>query len=157
MENSEIPALLEDLKQDDEAVRNRATQKLWQIWFVQKGEHGLEQLQRSQTLMAIGQVVAAEQLLTELIETYPDFAEAWNRRAVLYYTEAKYEKAIADCRQVVELNPYHFGAWHGLGLCLAELSRYSEASQAFRQALAIQPHALINQKLILECTAMLSP
>ncbi|AFY69375.1 Tetratricopeptide TPR_1 repeat-containing protein [Thalassoporum mexicanum PCC 7367] len=157
MYNPEIPQLLDDLKQDDEAVRDRATRRLWQIWFGQKGEHGREQLQRADTLMSFSHILAAEELLNDLIETHPDFAEAWNRRAILYYTEGKYEKAIADCQKVVELAPYHFGAWHGLGLCLAEMGEYGEASQAFRRAIAIQPHALINQRLMLECMARLTP
>jgi tetratricopeptide (TPR) repeat protein len=156
MYNPEIAKLLDDLKQDDAALRDRATQRLWQLWFGQKGEHGREKLQRADNLLAFNHVVAAEELLTELIEACPDFAEAWNRRAILYYTEAKYGKAIADCQQVVKLVPYHFGAWHGMGLCLAELGEFGEASQAFRQAMAIQPHALINQKLMLECTARLT-
>ena len=35
-------------------------------------------------------------------------------------------------------------------------SSVSDAIQAFGQALSIQPYALINQRLILECTARLS-
>jgi len=48
------------------------------------------------------------------------------------------------------------GALHGLGLCWAALGEYSAAIQAFRRAQAIQPYALANQKLILECTALMS-
>lgn len=57
---------------------------------------------------------------------------------------------------VIELNPIHFGAIHGLGLCHAALGDYSAAIAAFRRALEIQPYALENQRLILECTARLS-
>ncbi|MEA5512156.1 tetratricopeptide repeat protein [Crocosphaera sp. UHCC 0190] len=155
MKSSQIDRLLQDLKEADELARHRATGQLWQIWFEQKGELGLELLRRSQFFLEAGNQQRAEEILTETIQNYPDFAEAWNRRAVLYFTQEQYEKSKKDCEQVVQLIPYHFGAWHGLGLCLLALGEYREAIAAFRKALEIQPHALINQKLILECTALL--
>lgn len=156
MDSSAIPALLADLKDPDESVRNRATGQFWMMWFRQKGVYGLELLQRSQVLLEAGEVSEAEALLTEIIQDQPDFAEAWNRRAVLYYVQGEYHKSLADCQQVLRLNPIHFGALHGLGLCYVALEDYRTAIQAFRQALEIQPYAVINQKLLLECTAQLS-
>ena len=155
MKSSKIDQLLQDLKNTDELARQRATKELWQLWFGQKGEIGRELLRRSQLFLETGNEQKAEEILTETIKNYPDFAEAWNRRAVLYFSLEKYEKAQQDCQKVIELIPYHFGALHGLGLCLLALGNYPEAIAAFRQALEIQPHALINQKLILECTALL--
>ncbi len=156
MNEPSINSLLEDLKKPDEEVRKRATAELWRIWFYQKGSYGIELLERSQILFEVGDTKQAEALLTELIRDQPDFAEAWNRRALLYYNLGQYKKSRDDCREVIKLNPYHFGAHHGLGLCHAALGEYSAAIQAFRKALEIQPYALVNQKLLLECTARLS-
>jgi tetratricopeptide (TPR) repeat protein len=75
---------------------------------------------------------------------------------VLYYTLGQYEESRDDCEEVIKLNPVHFGALHGLGLCNAALGDYSAAIRAFQKALLIQPYALANQKLLLECTARLS-
>jgi tetratricopeptide (TPR) repeat protein len=150
-----INTLLEDLKSPTAEVRDRATQALWRIWFEQKGEAGLEMLRRAQHLLERGDFVQAETVLTQLVQEQPDFAEAWNRRAVLYFLKRQYRKAIADCQQVTTLNPIHFGAFHGLGLCHAALGEYPLAIRAFRQALEIQPYSLENQRLLLECTAKL--
>ncbi len=152
----EIKILLDALKDPDEEVRADATQALWQIWFSQKGAVGLHTLQRAQVLLESGQALEAESVLSELLEHQPDFAEAWNRRAVLYFVQQQYRRAIADCEKVLELNPIHFGALHGLGLCYAAIGDYRDAIAAFRQALEIQPYAIENQRLILECTAKLS-
>lgn len=152
MDKSLHARLLEELKHSDRAIRQRATAQMWQIWFYQKGELGLEILRRSQFFLDAGDFNRAEILLTEAINSYPDFIEAWNRRAILYYTEKKYEQSRDDCEQVVMLNPFHFGAWHGLGLCHTVLKDYPAAIQSFKKALEIQPYATINQKLILECT-----
>jgi tetratricopeptide (TPR) repeat protein len=150
-----VEDLLEDLKDPESKIRDRATRTLWEFWFWQKGITGLEQLQRSQELLDAGEIRPAEHLLTQLIDELPDFAEAWNRRAVLYYSEREYEKAIRDCEAVIRLVPFHFGALHGLGLCYAAIGNYQAAIHTFHRALEVQPHALINQKLLLECLALL--
>lgn len=155
MDKRLIQQLLADLKNPNETIGKHATNQLWRIWFEQKGSRGLEELRQAQMLFDTGDVVGAEASLSQTIQNYPDFAEAWNQRAVIYYTTQRYHQSIADCQQVVELNRVHFGAWHGLGLNYMALGEYEDAIASFHQALQIQPHALINQKLILECTMQL--
>lgn len=152
----EIETLLYDLKNPDEALRQDATAALWRHWYTQKGAHGTQLLVKSMTMLEAGNLRAAETLLTDTVEGLPDFAEAWNRRAVLYYIQARYWQSIADCEKVVDLVPYHFGALHGLGLCHVHLGNYLAAIQAFRRALDVQPFASENERMILECTAKLS-
>jgi tetratricopeptide (TPR) repeat protein len=156
MNQNLIDKLLIDLKSSDENIRERATSQLWRIWFWEKGKIPLEQIEESERLLAEGDLDAAGAILDELVADLPDFAEAWNRRAVWGFVSQKYDRAIADCEKVLKLNPVHFGALHGLGLCHAALGNYSAAIGAFRSALEIQPHAVENQRLLLECTARLS-
>ena len=156
MNQNLVDKLLLDLKNGDPNIRDRATRQLWSIWFWQKGKIPLEQIEESERLLAEGDVDAATSILDDLVDAVPDFAEAWNRRAVLKFMTQSYDRAIDDCEMVLTLNPVHFGALHGLGLCHAALGNYSAAIRAFRSALEIQPHAIENQRLILECTARLS-
>ncbi len=156
MDSLFINSLLEDLKNPDETVREQATRKIWRIWFQQKGIYGLEKIEHSQKLLDAKKITEAEAVLTELISTQPDFAEAWNRRAFLYYSIGEHQKSLLDCQKVLHLNPVHFGALHGMGLCYAAMGNYVEAIKAFRNALQIQPYSQINQKFILECTLQLN-
>ncbi|MBR8836187.1 MAG: tetratricopeptide repeat protein [Stigonema ocellatum SAG 48.90 = DSM 106950] len=156
MDSLFINFLLEDLKNPDETVREQATRKIWHIWFNQKGIYGLQKIEHSQKLLEAQKITEAEAVLIELINAQPDFAEAWNRRAFLYYAIGEHEKSLADCQMVVQLNPVHFGALHGMGLCYAAMGNYVAAIKAFRAALEIQPYSHINQKLILECTLKLN-
>jgi len=156
MNESMISALLEELRNLDETIRDRASRELWQIWFEQKGVIGLEVLRRAQTFLEIHDFEKAEDLLTTLVTQQPDFAEAWNRRAVLHYVQGNYQSAIVDCEAVLRLNPIHFGALHGLGICHMAIANYSSAIKAFQQALEIQPYSLENQRFLLECTAKIS-
>ncbi|OUL33530.1 hypothetical protein BV372_16105 [Nostoc sp. T09] len=156
MDSLSINSLLEDLKNSNAAIREQATKKIWRIWFQQKGIYGLEKIDHSQKLLDAGETTEAEKVLTQLITEQPDFAEAWNRRAFLYYSIGDYQRSLADCQMVVNLNSVHFGALHGMGLCYAALGKYREAIQAFQRALLIQPYSVVNQKLILECTFRIS-
>ena len=156
MEKDRVARLLADLKRSEATVRDRATADLWHSWFHQKGVHGAQQLIEAQSLLDTGQIGQAEALLSTVLQAQPDFAEAWNRLAVLHFTQREYWQAIADCQKVIELVPHHFGALHGLGLSHRAVGNYTAAIQAFRQALEVQPYALVNQRLILECTAELT-
>lgn len=156
MDSAYIDRLLQALKDPDETVRNQATGEFWHMWFHQKGIQGAKRLIASQTLVEAERNDEAKGILDDLIMTQPDFAEAWNRRAVLHYMLGKYPAAINDCEKTLELVPHHFGALHGLGLCYASIGDYLAAIQWFRRALDIQPFALINQRLILECIAKLN-
>jgi tetratricopeptide (TPR) repeat protein len=155
MNSVPIYSLLNDLKHDEQSIRETATRELWQLWFEQKGIVGIQMLNRSRSLMETGDRDQAERVLTQLIQSMPDFAEAWNQRAILYFLEQRYRKAISDCQQALRLNPFHFGALHGIGLSHLNLQEYRQASHAFRQVLEILPHSLDNQRLLLECMAHL--
>ncbi|MDX2228109.1 MAG: tetratricopeptide repeat protein [Leptolyngbyaceae cyanobacterium bins.349] len=156
MNESTVSSLLEDLKDADESIRDRATRDLWRLWFEQKGLVGLEILRRAQLFLELRDFDRAEELLNTLISQQPDFAEAWNRRAVLHYIQGRYWAAIADCEEAIRLNPIHFGALHGLGLCYIALGNYHAAICSFRRVLDVQPFSLENQRLILECTLKLN-
>ena len=156
MDSAYIERLLQALKDPDEAVRNQATGEFWHMWFHQKGVQGAKRLIECQTLVEAEQGEDAKAFLDELIVSLPDFAEAWNRRAVLYYMQGNYSAAVKDCEKTLELVPYHFGALHGLGLCHASIGNYLDAIHCFRRTLDIQPFSLINQRLVLECIAKLN-
>jgi tetratricopeptide (TPR) repeat protein len=82
----------------------------------------------------------AIKLLNATIDIKPDFAEAWNRRATVYYTKKDFSRALADIHEVLAREPRHFGALSGLGIILQELGDDKHALEVFRRALAIHPH-----------------
>lgn len=128
------------LRGDDPARAAQAAAALWQMWH-QSGRRdldallleGIEAIQRQQ-------LDHAEAIFTRLIETAPDFAEGWNKRATVRYMRRSYAASIADCRETLARNPHHFGALSGEGLCHLALGEYREAAGLFRRALAVHPH-----------------
>lgn len=148
--------LLRQLHSPRPDVRDLATQKLWKLWFGAAGPQAERELLSAERLIENEQLAQAESELNDIITRYPTFAEAWNRRATLHYLRREYEASLSDCHEVVRLEPFHFGAWHGIGLCLLALHRYVEAIGAFRRALEIQPFARVNRELIAACLAKLN-
>ena len=82
----------------------------------------------------------AIKLLNSIIDIRPDFLEAWNRRATLFYMKKDFGLAIADIQQVLSREPRHFGALSGLGIILQEIGDDKRALDAFRRAVAVHPH-----------------
>lgn len=120
-------------------LRERATAALWVLWYRAAGDDAERELDEAVAQMERRQLADAVQQLSKLIDERPEFAEAWNKRATAYFLMGRYAEAASDCRRTLLLNRIHFGAWHGLGLCLLKLEDYSAARNAFREALAIHP------------------
>lgn len=90
--------------------------------------------------MAAGELDAAIEHFTALIDHAPDFAEAYNARATAYYQTGDLGPSVADIAKALDLNPRHFGALSGLGMIFEEIGRPEKALEAYRAALSVNPH-----------------
>ena len=86
------------------------------------------------------QLDVALELLDALVKLRPDYTEAWNRRAAVSFPQDDYDRALHDIEQVLAREPRHFGALAGLGMIMRDLGDDKRALDAFRKALAINPH-----------------
>ena len=89
-------------------------------------------------------------LLDHIVILAPEFAEGWNKRATVHFLNKDYGKSIADIRHTLALQPRHFGALAGLGLILRDLEEHEQALEAFKAALAVNPHLESAQKMASE-------
>ena len=135
-----IPALTKRLKDHDPMTNQMAEHALWSIWFrcgsaAANGElaHGAQALNDRDFDRAFAHFGRA-------IKFCPDFAEAYNQRAIAWYMLEDYEKSEEDCRRAVALMPAHFGAWAGLGHCHAHSGQMADALACYEKALHINPH-----------------
>jgi tetratricopeptide (TPR) repeat protein len=83
----------------------------------------------------------AMKLLNAAIELQPDYAEAWNRRAYLFYLQDDYKRALGDIRRVLALEPHHFKALEGLANILQQLGEKKAALEAYESLLKVHPQA----------------
>jgi tetratricopeptide (TPR) repeat protein len=128
--------LASKLHDPEERVARMAADALWQIWFRGGNEEQNSALQRIVHLPDFLEILAG---LDDLIAEAPEFAEAYNQRAILFFNRGEFRRSAADCERVIELNPYHFGAQAGLGQCYLKLRRPRAAIRAFRLAIQTNP------------------
>jgi len=127
---------LQDADRGVRMLAETSSRELWQRDGTVPQQHALRKILRCN---ASGQFDAAGALATELIAAAPHFAEAWNQRAVSRYHRGERVESVADRRQTLELNAYHFDAAVGLGQCLLDLHEHHEAYNFLHRALHIYP------------------
>ena len=82
----------------------------------------------------------ALKLLDAVVALAPDYAEGWNRRAYVHYTQNEVDLALGDLRRTLALDPNHFKALDGLVHILKDIGRKKEALQAARRLLDVNPY-----------------
>ncbi|MFD2207125.1 tetratricopeptide repeat protein [Kiloniella antarctica] len=112
---------------------------IWKIWLETED-------QAIQKLMKTGDYATQENQLQDALKTYtqvlqkdPNFAEAWNKRALTYYLMGNYTASLSDIRKTLTLEPRHFGALSGQGLIYSAQNKWTLAKRVFRKALEIHP------------------
>ena len=148
--------LLALLTDPDEVVRVLAEHSVWQVWS-RSGDKDIDgQFQAGVEQMSRGDEAAAVQTFTKIIERRPDFAEAWNKRATLYFLMGENEKSLKDCDEVMKRNPAHFGALAGYGQIYLRLDQPERALTYFRRALRINPNMRGVEQVIPEIEQLLT-
>ncbi len=127
------------LADPDPVVRNLATNALWAIWFRADSAENNATLEQVRDLISRDRLQDAIELATKLINRAPTFAEAYNQRAIASFNLGDFAESAADCRRVLEHNPYHIGALGGLAKCYLELGQRDQAIATFRRSLKLQP------------------
>ena len=124
----------------DEASAKHVEARIWSIWLQTPSDTTALLMTRVKAAMDAKNPDIAIKLLDAVIKLHPDYIEGWNRRATLYYLKNDYTRSLQDIEQVLAREPRHFGALAGLGMIMQDLGDDKRALDAFRKALAINPH-----------------
>jgi len=138
-----LARLFHELQSLDQRRSERADElqaRIWRIWFQHPGAEMHQAMAQGETALTQQHYEAAVDAFSRAIELDPGFAEAWNRRATTYFQIGRYRDSLDDIQRVLALEPRHFGALAGRGLCLRALDRPAEALEAYKKALQINPH-----------------
>jgi tetratricopeptide (TPR) repeat protein len=136
-----LDTLFEALKIAPDAESAKAIEeRIWALWMVSGSDTCNLLMGRVKAATDEKDYGLAIKLLDAVIELKPNYTEAWNRRATLHFLQKDYGQALTDIREVLVREPRHFGALSGLGLILQEFGDDKHALEAYRRALAINPH-----------------
>ncbi|MCH9674050.1 MAG: hypothetical protein K0U93_21610 [Gammaproteobacteria bacterium] len=113
---------------------------IWEIWCDHSEEEArgaIESVVDSIVRRRLGQ---AERMADVLVRDWPDWAEAWNKRATLYFLLGRDAESLADIQKTLELEPRHFGALCGLAQICMRMGDEGTAAFALDRALTLNPH-----------------
>ena len=124
----------------DEASARHVEARIWALWLQTPSDTAALLMTRAKAAMDAQNIDVALKLLDSVVKLRPDYVEAWNRRATLYYLKNDYVHSMEDIQQVLIREPRHFGALAGLGMIMQEIGNDKRALDAFRKALAVNPY-----------------
>ena len=153
---ADAPVLIGALSDADEVVRTLAEHSVWQVWGRSGDAEADGLLQVGIEEMNRGDGPAAVETFTKAIQRKPDFAEAWNKRATVYFLMGEHEKSLKDCDEVMKRNPAHFGALAGYGQIYLQLDQPERALTYFRRALRVNPNMRGVQQVIPQLEQLLT-
>jgi tetratricopeptide (TPR) repeat protein len=137
----DCPAVACLLRHEDPFISDLAENTMWSIWFRSGGEQANRQLRRAIQLAEEARLNEARRLLGRLIDQHPEFAEAYNQRAILCFLSGHYVQARRDLIDTLRRNPTHFAALAGLGHCYAAEGKWQKALSWYKRAAQIHPTA----------------
>ena len=123
----------------DETSAKAIEQRIWALWVVSPSDTANLLMTRVRTAIEAKDTDLAIKLLDGIVRIKPDYIEAWNRRATIYYGKKDYGHSIADIREVLKREPRHFGALMGLAMIMTETGDDKQALEVYRRVLAVYP------------------
>ena len=146
----ELNKLFLELKKDIPSLSSRIAQQIWMLWSTHPTDQKLTSiLDEGSRLVQDQQYNRAIDVFTQAIELDPTWAEAWNKRATVYYIVGEFQKSQEDIDKVLELEERHFGALAGQGMVNIQLKNYDKAKRSYQKAQEIYP-AMKSSKVMIE-------
>ena len=153
---NQLDQLFDELKNDNPVLSFKVEQKIWKLWSTHPNDEKLT------TLLAEGsaavnnnQLSEAINIFTKVIELDPNWAEAWNKRATVFYLVGQFQKSQDDIDKVLNLEKRHFGALAGQGLVNIKLKNFEKAIKSYQKALEIYPSMRSPEIMIKEIEALI--
>ncbi len=136
----EIDKLFGELHKGSSTNPRATIEKIWALWSRNDSAMAEILLTQSGKAMRDGVFQTSEQMMNALLGSYPDYTEALNQRAMLYYNMKRYDDALVDVEAVLAEEPRHFGALSGLAAIYQAKGDVGKAAAALRDAIAVNPH-----------------
>lgn len=137
---SKLDALFVELKNaENEAEARDTEEKIWLAWM-ESGDDKIDAMLRDAMRKRRSyDFEGSIEVLNKIIKLKPDFSEAWNQRATLYFFQKKYEESLIDIAKTLELEPRHFGSLAGRAVIRWRQAKPELARQNIIEAMKVHP------------------
>jgi tetratricopeptide (TPR) repeat protein len=137
----ELAAHFLSLHDADIDARANAEAQIWTIWSDHEQAQAKLDMDAGVKLFARGDASAALPIFEGLSFEYPNWAEAWNKRATVNFVLGRDAASVSDIHNVLEFEPRHFGALGGFAQICMRNSALDAAQTALQRLLDIHPVA----------------
>ena len=137
--------ILNELFNQLEKINNSKTaelleKKIWSIWNVHPRDIKLtEKLEFGAELIQYGNYDYALKVFDNILANDPEWSEAWNKRATVFFLMKLYSKSLSDIEKVLKIESRHFGALSGQARIFIKLQEYEKAIVSLKKALKFYP------------------
>ena len=138
------PKLLAELYDRLGAARNaEAAQPIMaaieEVWRISGSDTVDLLVSRAEHFIKEADLELALQILDAAADIAPEDAEVWHQRAKVHALQQNEERALADLRRTLTIDPKHYQAINELGRMLEGLGAKKEALKSYRKALEVNP------------------
>ena len=149
-QNKKLDRLFLELKKNIPSKSSNIEQQIWLLWSTHPSDEKLTSLlDEGSRLVQDQKLYKAISIFTDAIELDPSWAEAWNKRATVFYMVGEFQKSQNDIDKVLVLEQRHFGALAGQGLVNIQLKNYEKAIKSYEKAQEIYP-AMRSPKIMIK-------
>ena len=139
--NEALDGLFRRLAACSSLEADRTEERIWDLWMHHPHRAAAAALDAATHDIAARRYDIAETRLTALLRRAPAFAEAWHKRATLYYLLGRDAECLHDIARTLELEPRHFGAMLHFAELLLGAGAAVDARFTFHAVLLVHPHA----------------
>ncbi len=125
---------------ENEAAAKTVATNIERLWLNSGSDTVSLLMERAATAVQQKKPELALKVLDEVVALAPDYAEGWNRRAYVHFTQNQVQQALGDIRRVLALDPNHFKALDGLVHVLKEIGQKKGALAAVKKLLEVHPY-----------------
>ena len=109
--------------------------QVWSTWLESESPTVTLLMRRALEAVSQNRYQDSLDILANIVEIAPDYAEGWNKRATVLFLMQRYQESIKDVERTLALEPRHFGALSGPGLIYMALDEEAKA-------LALSQHSI---------------
>ena len=99
---------------DDESAKY-VENRIWALWIATDSDTTTLLMSRVKTAVDAKDLDLGIKLLTAIINIKPDYIEAWNRRATLYYMKKDFDDSLVDIHELSDVpgidKAFVYGSW----------------------------------------------
>ena len=128
------------IETNDSNNAEKLEKEIWSVWSEHPNNNKLtDKLEFGIELMQYGDYNFALKVFDNIIVADPQWSEAWNKRATLYFLMNDFKNSLNDIEKVLSIEPRHFGALSGQARIFIKLQKYEKAIKSIERALKFYP------------------